>query len=154
MASGSIRDFQITASGHYGKYHYFCHKNQGWFFFFISVEQFQITNLLPSILFSFLHYIILHIWVFCLRGNGHAWCPQRPEESIEFPEAGVTFCELPCGCWEPNLGPLEEQKVLLIGAPSLQPLSILFLLLLSRLLSSPHSYFHFLYDHLNLGPLP
>jgi hypothetical protein len=21
-------------------------------------------------------------------------------------------CELPCGCWEPNLGPLQEQHVL------------------------------------------
>jgi hypothetical protein len=29
--------------------------------------------------------------------------------------------ELPCGCWELNLGPLEEQPVLLITEPSLRP---------------------------------
>jgi hypothetical protein len=33
---------------------------------------------------------------------------------------GVTDrCELPCGCWELNLGPLEEQPVLLTAEPSL-----------------------------------
>jgi hypothetical protein len=30
-------------------------------------------------------------------------------------------CESPCGCWELNSGPLEEQSVLLIAEPSLQP---------------------------------
>jgi hypothetical protein len=30
-------------------------------------------------------------------------------------------CELPCGCWELNSGPLEEQPVLLTTEPSLQP---------------------------------
>jgi hypothetical protein len=30
-------------------------------------------------------------------------------------------CEPPCGCWELNSGPLEEQSVLLIREPSLQP---------------------------------
>ncbi|XP_050003558.1 adiponectin receptor protein 1 [Alexandromys fortis] len=30
-------------------------------------------------------------------------------------------CELPCGCWELNPGPLEEQSVLLTTEPSLQP---------------------------------
>lgn len=34
---------------------------------------------------------------------------------------GVTDgCELPCGCWESNPGPLEKQPVLLTAAPSLQ----------------------------------
>jgi hypothetical protein len=33
--------------------------------------------------------------------------------------------ELPCGCWELNLGPLEEQSVLSTTEPSLQPLSFL-----------------------------
>ena len=28
-------------------------------------------------------------------------------------------CEPPCGCWELNLGPLEEQSVLLTSEPSL-----------------------------------
>jgi hypothetical protein len=30
-------------------------------------------------------------------------------------------CELPCGCWELNSGPLEEQSVLLTSEASLQP---------------------------------
>jgi hypothetical protein len=29
-------------------------------------------------------------------------------------------CELPCGCWDLNSGPLEEQSVLLTAEPSLQ----------------------------------
>jgi hypothetical protein len=30
-------------------------------------------------------------------------------------------CELPCGCWDLNSGPSEEQWVLLTTEPSLQP---------------------------------
>jgi hypothetical protein len=30
-------------------------------------------------------------------------------------------CELSCGCWESNPGPLEEELVLLTTEPSLQP---------------------------------
>jgi hypothetical protein len=30
-------------------------------------------------------------------------------------------CEPPCGCWELNSGPLEEQSILLTTKPSLQP---------------------------------
>jgi hypothetical protein len=30
-------------------------------------------------------------------------------------------CEPPCGCWEFNSGPVEEQSVLLTAEPSLQP---------------------------------
>ena len=30
-------------------------------------------------------------------------------------------CELPCGCWEWNPGPLKEQSVFLTSGPSLQP---------------------------------
>ena len=37
-------------------------------------------------------------------------------------------CELPCGCWELNLDPLEEQPVLLTTEPSLQPLLWVFLI--------------------------
>ena len=42
---------------------------------------------------------------------------------VSDPGTGVTStCELPCGCWELNPGPLEEQPVLLTAEPSLQPL--------------------------------
>jgi hypothetical protein len=30
-------------------------------------------------------------------------------------------CELPCGCWDLNSGPPEEQSVILTAEPSLQP---------------------------------
>jgi hypothetical protein len=30
-------------------------------------------------------------------------------------------CEPPCGCWDLNSGPSEEQSVLLTAEPSLQP---------------------------------
>jgi hypothetical protein len=43
-------------------------------------------------------------------------------------------CEPPCGCWELNLGPLEEQSVLLITEPSLQPQGALFFFLYCCLL--------------------
>jgi hypothetical protein len=32
----------------------------------------------------------------------------------------IDACESPCGCWELNSGPLEEQSVLLTNEPSLQ----------------------------------
>ena len=39
----------------------------------------------------------------------------------QIPGTGVTdSCELPCGCWELNPGPLEEQPVLLTAEPSPQ----------------------------------
>ena len=47
----------------------------------------------------------------------------KPEEGIGSSENGVTdSCELPCGCWESNPGPLEEQPVLFTVEPSLRPL--------------------------------
>jgi hypothetical protein len=33
----------------------------------------------------------------------------------------IDGCKPPCGCWELNSGPLEEQPVLLTAEPSLQP---------------------------------
>ena len=43
-------------------------------------------------------------------------------EGVRPPETGVAellCCELPCECWELNLGPWEEQLVLLTTEPSL-----------------------------------
>jgi hypothetical protein len=42
----------------------------------------------------------------------------RPEIGIGMPETGVTDdCEPQCGCWELNLGLLEEHSVLLPPPP-------------------------------------
>ena len=44
---------------------------------------------------------------------------------VRFSWTGATdSCELPCGCWELNPGPLEEQSVLLTTGPSHQPLTL------------------------------
>jgi hypothetical protein len=37
------------------------------------------------------------------------------------PDLITVGCEPPCGCWELNSGPLQEQSVLLTAGPSLQP---------------------------------
>ena len=37
------------------------------------------------------------------------------------PDLITDGCEPPCGCWELNSGPLEEQAMLLTTEPSLQP---------------------------------
>ena len=47
---------------------------------------------------------------------------RRPEEGVRSSRAGVTdSCELPSGCWELNLGPLEDQPGFLTTEPSPQP---------------------------------
>jgi hypothetical protein len=49
--------------------------------------------------------------------------------SSDTPEEAITdVCEPPCGCWELNSGPSEEQSVLLTAEPSLQPHFGLFLI--------------------------
>ena len=51
-----------------------------------------------------------------------------PEGQKRAPDLITDGCEPPCGCWELNSGPLEEQAMLLTSEPSLQPL-IVFLIL-------------------------
>lgn len=54
----------------------------------------------------------MHVYVMCVQYL------QRPGKDIRSPVAGVTEgCELQCGCWEPNLGPLEEWLILLMADP-------------------------------------
>ena len=45
------------------------------------------------------------------------------------PDLITDGCEPPCGCWELNSGPSEEQAMLLIAEPSLHPLDIFFLII-------------------------
>ena len=44
-----------------------------------------------------------------------------PEGQKRTPDLITDGCEPPCGCWELNSGPLEEQAMLLTAEPSLQP---------------------------------
>lgn len=53
----------------------------------------------------------------------HAWFPHRLTDGAYSSESRTTDdCEPPCGFWEQNPGPLQEQQVLLNAEPSLQPL--------------------------------
>jgi hypothetical protein len=56
---------------------------------------------------------ILFIWIHCSCLQTHQ---KRASDPI------TDGYEPPCGCWELNSGPLEEQSVLLTAEPSLQPL--------------------------------
>lgn len=49
-------------------------------------------------------------------------CSQKPKEDIRFYEIGITDDQKPpCGCYESDQGPLQEQPALLAAEPSLQP---------------------------------
>jgi hypothetical protein len=61
--------------------------------------------------FFFKELFILFIWVHCHYLQTHQ---KRKSDGI------TDGCEPPCGCWEINSGPLEEQPVLLTTEPSLQ----------------------------------
>jgi hypothetical protein len=67
---------------------------------------------------------------------------EREREREKASDPITDGCEPPCGCWDLNSGPLEEQSVLLTAEPCLQLpfisfLKILLLLLLLFLLPLP-----------------
>ena len=67
----------------------------------------------------FLDLFVLFLWVHCSCLHTHQ---KRTSDPI------TDGCEPPCGCWELNSGPLEEQSVLLTAEPSLLPLPPCFLI--------------------------
>lgn len=51
----------------------------------------------------------------------HIWCPRTSKEVIKSLRTGANdCCEVLCGYWDPNPGPLEVKPVLLTTSPSLQ----------------------------------
>jgi hypothetical protein len=50
-------------------------------------------------------------------------------------------CEPPCGCWELNSGPLEEQTVFSTTEPSLQPPKLYLFITYLEVLSIQQPYF-------------
>ncbi|CAO2580696.1 hypothetical protein LEMLEM_LOCUS1572, partial [Lemmus lemmus] len=66
------------------------------------------------------------------------------------PDLITDGCESPCGCWELNSGPLEEQAMLLTAEPSPQSLPLCFVcfslsaLYFSNVSFSSSSFFFFL----------
>lgn len=62
---------------------------------------------------------ITHLFLCNVYQGLHAWCRMRYKEGVRFPEPGVIDGhELPCRCWEMNLGLLQHQQVFLIAEPS------------------------------------
>lgn len=60
--------------------------------------------------------------------HDHALCQQILEEGVKHPGPGATDnCKAPCGCWELNPSPGEEQPVLTTPEPSFQPISVILL---------------------------
>jgi hypothetical protein len=63
-------------------------------------------------------YIYVYVCV-CVCIYIHCSCLQTCQKRASDPVIGG--CELPCGSWELNSGPLEEESVFLTTEPSLQP---------------------------------
>ena len=60
-----------------------------------------------------MHVYFMHVYFI------YALEDQKMTPEIGFPVTGVTDgCELPCGCWEPNPSPLQEQEGILTTGPS------------------------------------
>jgi hypothetical protein len=86
----------------------------------MKYEVFSIPQLSLSALL-FLTFILC-IWVHCS-------CLQTHQKKAS--DLIADGCEPPCGCWELNSVPLEEQSGLLTTEPSLQPHSLPFSALLT-----------------------
>lgn len=58
---------------------------------------------------------------------------QKPKEGLRFSKTGVAeSCEQPCGCWELNPGPLQEQAAfsrveLLLSSPRIHIFALILL---------------------------
>jgi hypothetical protein len=70
---------------------------------------------------STLHLLKIYLFISCCE---HSLCLQTHQKTASDLIVATMVCEPPCGCWELNSGPLEEQLVLLTTKPSLQPLSL------------------------------
>jgi hypothetical protein len=68
-------------------------------------------------LIFFFYYLFIVFWVHCN-------CLQRHQKRAPNPTSDG--CEPPCGCWELNSGPLEEQSVLLTLSHLSSPYPMIF----------------------------
>jgi hypothetical protein len=102
------------------------------------------------------HHVVAGIWTSDLRKSSRVLLPTEPSHQTPpfffFKDLFTYLCitcrytvaviqkrasdlitdgfEPPCGCWDLNSGPLEEQSVPLTAEPSLQPLKNIFILLI------------------------
>jgi hypothetical protein len=74
----------------------------------------------PVLFVSFFFLNKIYLFILCIYHCSFQTHQKRASDSI--PDG----CEPPCGCWELNSGPLEEQSVLLTTEPSLQTSFLVF----------------------------
>ena len=106
------------------------------FFPFFSFLFLSLNICIYTYIHTYIHkdlFIIIHKYTSCL---------QMHQKKVSDLITGV--CKPPCGCWDLNSGPLEEQSALLTTEPSHQPF---FLLLLFFKIG------YFLYLHFKCHPL-
>jgi hypothetical protein len=64
-------------------------------------------------------FLFKDLFIYCMyvcKYTVAVFTHSRRERQISFTDG----CEPPCGCWDLNSGPSEEQSVLLTAEPSLQ----------------------------------
>ena len=66
---------------------------------------------------SLFYFIYLFVYLLCIQYSVCVYAAGQKRA----PDPITDDCEPPCGCWELNSGPLEEQAMLLTSEPSLQP---------------------------------
>lgn len=86
-----------------------------WKCLFASVSHSKVSVLLKFICFYFIIYLFIHLW----RGGGgggehECRCPWWPEEETVSPGTGITVYS-----GAPDVGPLEEEQLLLTAEPPL-----------------------------------
>jgi hypothetical protein len=68
----------------------------------------------PSLLFLFFFFLLRFIYYYMYVHCSYLQTPQK-----RVPDLIADGCEPPCGCWDLNSGPSEEQSALLTAEPSL-----------------------------------
>jgi hypothetical protein len=78
----------------------------------------QVLGLKACATTAWLYLLFFNLFIYFIIFLMH-WC--------EVDRSSIDSCELSCGCWELNLGRLDEQPVLLTSELSLQPQYLNFL---------------------------
>jgi hypothetical protein len=73
------------------------------------------------VLYSFFFFLKIYLFIIC---KYTVFVLRYSKRALDFVTDG---CEPPCGCWDLNSGPSEEQLALLTTEPSRQPQSVIFL---------------------------
>lgn len=87
----------------------------------------QKTKLTPVFTTRYIRPFLIYVYGCVARV--YVCTPYPMPIEVKSPATGITdSCERPCGCWEPNLGHLEEQDTLNHWATSPGPVRVLLLI--------------------------